>query len=137
MFPDAVTERGRKHIEELAAMHDEGIRTGLLILAHWNRLNGSFLITIQILLLRKPFGAAHPALIGRPFPFPGIRPLLILNQETSYVPRDAPCRGKSGRRGLLCVLELAENRDIAVGSLGKYIFPRLLCLCRICKKKIS
>lgn len=37
MFPDAVTERGRKHILELAAMSDEGIRTGVLFLVHWDR----------------------------------------------------------------------------------------------------
>ena len=37
MFPDAVTERGRKHILELAAMSRQGIHTGVLFLVHWNR----------------------------------------------------------------------------------------------------
>lgn len=37
MFPDAVTERGRKHILELAAMADQGIHTGVLFLVHWDR----------------------------------------------------------------------------------------------------
>lgn len=34
MFPDAVTERGRKHILELASMHQRGIHTGVLFLVH-------------------------------------------------------------------------------------------------------
>ena len=37
MFPDAVTERGRKHILELAAMSLQGIHTGVLFLVHWDR----------------------------------------------------------------------------------------------------
>lgn len=37
MFPDAVTERGRKHILELASMSEKGIRTGVLFLVHWDR----------------------------------------------------------------------------------------------------
>lgn len=37
MFPDAVTERGRKHILELAEMSETGIHTGVLFLVHWDR----------------------------------------------------------------------------------------------------
>lgn len=34
MFPDAVTERGRRHMVELADMHAKGIRTAILFLIH-------------------------------------------------------------------------------------------------------
>lgn len=37
MFPDAVTERGRKHVEELALLSDQGYRVGVLFLIHWQR----------------------------------------------------------------------------------------------------
>jgi len=34
MFPDAVTDRGRRHLLELAAMHRAGHRTGVIFLVH-------------------------------------------------------------------------------------------------------
>lgn len=35
MFPDAVTARGKRHLEELAAMSRRGIPCGVLFLVHW------------------------------------------------------------------------------------------------------
>ena len=35
MFPDAVTERGKRHIEELAKVSEEGIKTVILFVVHW------------------------------------------------------------------------------------------------------
>jgi sugar fermentation stimulation protein A len=35
MFPDAVTVRGRRHIEELAALSRQGMDCGILFLIHW------------------------------------------------------------------------------------------------------
>ena len=35
MFPDAVTLRGKRHLEELAAMNQRGIACGVLFLIHW------------------------------------------------------------------------------------------------------
>jgi len=35
MFPDAVTERGRRHIEELAELSKEGINTAVIFLVHY------------------------------------------------------------------------------------------------------
>jgi len=35
MFPDAVTARGKRHMEELAAMSRRGIACGILFLVHW------------------------------------------------------------------------------------------------------
>jgi len=35
MFPDAITERGARHLRELAKISEEGIRTVLLLIVHW------------------------------------------------------------------------------------------------------
>ncbi len=35
MFPDAVTERGRKHVIELADLSQKGFQTALLFVVHW------------------------------------------------------------------------------------------------------
>lgn len=37
MFPDAVTERGRRHLLHLSSLRDKGIRAGILFLVQWNR----------------------------------------------------------------------------------------------------
>jgi DNA-binding sugar fermentation-stimulating protein len=37
MFPDAVTARGRRHLEELADMGRRGTPCGVLFLIHWPR----------------------------------------------------------------------------------------------------
>ncbi len=37
MFPDAVTQRGARHLRELASLRREGKRTGLLFVVHWPR----------------------------------------------------------------------------------------------------
>jgi sugar fermentation stimulation protein A len=35
MFPDAVTERGARHLRELAKISEEGVRTVVLFIFHW------------------------------------------------------------------------------------------------------
>jgi sugar fermentation stimulation protein A len=35
MFPDAVTERGTRHLKELAKLSEEGIKTVILFVIHW------------------------------------------------------------------------------------------------------
>lgn len=37
MFPDVVTEQGRKHMEELAHLSGQGYRVGVLFLIHWQQ----------------------------------------------------------------------------------------------------
>ena len=37
MFPDAITERGRKHLLHLQALKSEGYHTGVLFLVQWER----------------------------------------------------------------------------------------------------
>ena len=37
MFPDAVTERGRKHILHLVSLQEKGYRTGILFLVQWRK----------------------------------------------------------------------------------------------------
>ena len=35
MFPDAVTARGTRHLEELALLSEEGMKTAVLFIVHW------------------------------------------------------------------------------------------------------
>ena len=125
MFPDAVTERGRKHIEELAAMHDEGIRTGLLILAHWNRAEWFLPDYHTDPAFAEAFRRCAPRLDWKAFslswdktftyPEPG---KLLMYPETLLAEENQDAGD------YFVVLELAENRDIAVGSLGRVHFPK-------------
>ncbi|MBS5519668.1 MAG: DNA/RNA nuclease SfsA [Acidaminococcus sp.] len=125
MFPDAVTERGRKHIEELAAMHDKGIRTGLLILAHWNRAEWFLPDYHTDPAFAEAFRRCAPRLDWKAFslswdetftyPEPG---KLLSYPETLLIEENKDAGD------YFLVLELAEDRDITVGSLGRIHFPK-------------
>ena len=55
MFPDAITERGRKHLLHLKELQNEGYHTGVLFLVQWDReRSGSCQTIIQIWSLPKP-----------------------------------------------------------------------------------
>ena len=38
MFPDAITERGRRHLEELATLTEQGYRAAIIFIVHSNRV---------------------------------------------------------------------------------------------------
>ena len=64
MFPDAVTARGKKHVDHLGQIGQIG-RAGILILVQWNRAEWFCLIFIRILSLQKHSGLIWSVLIGR------------------------------------------------------------------------
>ena len=60
MFPDAITERGRKHLLHLKELQNEGYHTGVLFLVQWGpSASGSCQIIIRDLNLLKPLKRWH------------------------------------------------------------------------------
>ncbi len=124
MFPDAVTERGRKHIRELAEMHDRGIHTGLLILVHWERArwflpdyhtDPDFAETFRLCAPKLDWKAL--ALQWDPN-FTRPRPAGLL----AY-PEDVLCLENQDGGDYFLILELPEVRTLSVGALGNVTFP--------------
>lgn len=125
MFPDAVTERGRKHITELAAMHDQGIHTGVLFLVHWERAKWFLPDYHTDPAFAEAFQKAAPRLDWK---------ALSLRWDTSFrqakpislltYPEDILQRENHDRGDYMIVLRLQEDKDIVIGVKGIVHFPK-------------
>lgn len=125
MFPDAVTERGRKHIAELAAMHDDGYHTGVLFLVHWDRArwflpdyhtDTDFAATFMECAPKldwKAFSLRWTAEFSQP------EPVRLLSYPEEVLRRENHDCGD-----YMLVMHLPEGRDIEVGAKGEISFPQ-------------
>ena len=125
MFPDAVTDRGRKHLLELAEWSRQGFSCGVVFVVSspWAR---SFLPDYH-----TDFNFARTLLETKSTIFAkavGIRwrDDLSLDENIRDIPLSWPLLEKEAQdRGCyLLVLHLPEDRNLAVGSLGQVFFPQ-------------
>lgn len=124
MFPDAVTLRGKRHLEALAAMARRGISCGVLFLVHWPQAeffmpdyHTDLAFAQTFCQVRKQLDF-YPVAINweKDFSFASlVKPLTIPWQLLETEVYD------SGSYIMIMELEQAEN--IAVGSLGTLDFP--------------
>ena len=125
MFPDAVTARGTRHLEELASLAGKGMRAAVLFIVHGPfpdtfmpdyhtdlrfartllRVRGSVrIIPIAVRWMPDLSLSNHAALLDIPW---------------SYVEREAQDRGS-----YILVLSLAEDRFLDVGRAGCLFFRK-------------
>lgn len=125
MFPDAVTTRGKRHLEELAKLPDEGKQGAVLFLVGWPTAEYFLPDYHTDLDFSKAFWEArgcveiYPAAVG----FNGdlsLRPQARLLE----VPWDLIQREGQDRGSYLVSLKLAEGAKIAIGKLGRVTFPK-------------
>jgi sugar fermentation stimulation protein A len=125
MFPDAVTERGTRHIEELAKLSEEGVKTALLFIVHWpfarifmpdfhTDLNFS-----QTLLRVRDRVEVIPVSVRWDQDL-----LLSPNVQVLKVPWDTIEKEAKDRGSYLLILNLKRNRKINVGKSGKVYFRK-------------
>jgi sugar fermentation stimulation protein A len=125
MFPDAVTERGTRHLKELAEISKEGIRTVLLLIVHWpfakvfipdyhTDLNFS-----QTLLRIRDRVEVIPVSVHWEQDLS-----LFPNVEVLKIPWDTIEKEAKDRGSYLLILNLKQNRKIDVGKLGKLHFRK-------------
>ena len=122
MFPDAVTERGRKHIAELAAMHDDGYHTGVLFLVHWDRARWFLPDYHTDTDFAATFMECAPKLDWKAFPAVdgGVsqpEPVRLLSYPEEVLRRENHDCGD-----YMLVMYLPEGRDIEVGAKGSISF---------------
>lgn len=125
MFPDAVTERGRKHILELGAMHEQGIHTGVLFLVHWHKARWFLPDYHTDPAFAKAFQETAPKLDWK---------ALALQWDSSFsrpqpmgtlaYPEHILTRENHDCGDYLVVMELAEEMDMAIGAKGIIHFPK-------------
>ena len=125
MFPDAVTERGNRHLRELAKISEEGARAVLLFIVHWpfarifmpdyhTDLNFSQTLLrvrdkVEVIIISVRWNQD-----------------LLLSSEVKVldVPWDTIEREARDRGSYLLVLHLKRDRKIGVGKLGRIHFKK-------------
>jgi sugar fermentation stimulation protein A len=125
MFPDAVTERGTRHLRELAEISAEGVRTVLLFVVHWpfartfmpdyhTDLNFS-----QTLLRVRDKVEVIPISLRWNQDLLLSSEIKVLNIPWDIIEREARDRGS-----YLLILNLRRDRKIGVGKLGRVHFKK-------------
>ncbi len=123
MFPDAVTARGARHLEELKEMSERGTETAVLFIVHWPHAEAFMPDYHTDLNFARTFLTIRDRVAVKPLAVRW-RDDLTLRDEArllripwDYVEREAHDRGS-----YLLVLRVCEKADVAVGRLGKVRF---------------
>ena len=125
MFPDAVTERGARHLGELAKISEEGIRAVFLFIVHWpfakifmpdfhTDINFS-----QTLLGVRDRVEVIPVSVRWAEDLSLSPDVNLLNIPWDAIEEEAKDRGS-----YLLILNLKRDRKIDVGKLGKVLFRK-------------
>ena len=125
MFPDAVTDRGRRHLLELAELSEAtGVQPVVLFLVHSPQVQwflpdyhtdlafGRALLAVRHRLRLVPVALEWDADLR-----PGDRARLL------EIPWDFLEREMDDRGAYVVVCRLKEGRSLAVGALGEHVFP--------------
>ncbi|VBB07056.1 sugar fermentation stimulation protein [Lucifera butyrica] len=125
MFPDAPTERGRKHLRELAELTKAGYRTGVLFLVQWRHAqyflpdyHTDLAFSRTLYELRRKIEVVPVAVEW----LPG----LILGKENRVLPVPWEIIGREAQDGgcYIFVLRLPVDSSLPVGTKGIMHFPR-------------
>jgi sugar fermentation stimulation protein A len=125
MFPDAVTERGARHVRELAEIAEQGTRTAVLFVVQWPHAeifmpdfhtDPEFTRTLLACRRRVETRAVAVRWDQRLALLPEARALGI---PWSTIEREAGDRGS-----YLVLLHLIRTRVIPIGRLGRIRFPK-------------
>ena len=125
MFPDAVTERGRKHVEHLADVQKDGWHTGILFLVQWDRARWFLpdyhtdLAFAQTFLQSAPHLDWKAAAIAWDPSFSQPKVSHLLAYPENILAEEAKDEGD-----YIIVLYLEEDKDIVIGSKGRMHFPQ-------------
>ncbi|MDY6988373.1 MAG: DNA/RNA nuclease SfsA [Thermodesulfobacteriota bacterium] len=125
MFPDAVTERGKRHLLELAEMARKGIPTVVLFLVHSPRVrcfmpdyHTDFGFSTTMLKVREEVRIV-PVAIGWKNDLTLKKGIKVLDVPWEYLKQEVKDRGS-----YLLLLRLERKRTIMVGQLKKLQFSK-------------
>lgn len=125
MFPDAVTERGARHLRELASLCQDRIHGGVLFVVHWPHARifmpdfhtdlafSETLLEVRHRVQIIPISVrwnSDLSLCGEP---------RLLKIPWNYIESESKDRGS-----YLLILYLRRSRNLSIGRLGEISFPR-------------
>lgn len=125
MFPDAVTERGRRHLLELSRLSEEGRKTAVLFMVQWPFATifmpdyHTDLAFSQALLQVRERVQIVPVSVRWQEDLSLSPNVGVLEIPWSYVEREAQDRGS-----YILVLRLPRERKVRVGRLGTIPFAK-------------
>jgi len=125
MFPDAITERGRRHIRELAELSRGGKKCGVLFVVHWPKAryfmpeHHTDLAFSRTLLDVRNKIMVRAVAVG----WKGDLTLSGMVREL-LIPWDVIEREARDRGSYILILHLSGGRKIAVGGLGERTFQK-------------
>lgn len=125
MFPDAVTERGIRHLLELARLSDDGFRTTILFVVHWPFAKifmpdyHTDLVFSKILLQVREKVHTVAIAIGWTHDLSLSEEVRGLQIPWSYLEREVEDRGS-----YLLILHLEKEQALPIGKLGPILFRR-------------
>lgn len=124
MFPDAVTERGKRHMEELAAMSRQGTACGILFLVHWPHARFFLPDYHTDLEFARTFMSVRKDLVIKAMSL-SWRPDLSLSPEVREVaiPWDTIDREARDSGSYIVMMPIPQDVTTEVGSLGEVHFP--------------
>ena len=125
MFPDAVTDRGRRHLSELGELANRNLRSGLLFLVHWPRARW-FLpdYHTDLAFYRTLYDLRHTLDIKAV--------ALEWRHDLSFgdqvhlldIPWDVIGREAQDGGNYIAILHLDKNKTLGIGGKGEVFFPR-------------
>jgi sugar fermentation stimulation protein A len=125
MFPDAVTARGARHLEELARLSSEGKRTVVLFVVHWPNAEvfmpdyHTDLHFAQTLINVRDHIEIVPVSVRWNNDLSLAPETRILSIPWGHIEQEAKDRGS-----YLIVLEIKKDKSIHVGKLGNIFFRK-------------
>jgi sugar fermentation stimulation protein A len=125
MFPDAVTERGTRHLKELAKLSEEGMKTVILFVIHWPFANIFMPDYHTDLNFSQTLIELHEKLQVIPLSISWDQNLSLspevnlLQIPWSYIEEEANDRGS-----YLLILHIKRKINIRIGKLGNVSFKK-------------
>ena len=126
MFPDAVTARGKKHLEELSRLSAEGTSCAVLFLVHWPRAEVFLPDFHTDLEFARTMKDAKEKVRFFPVSVEWGEGLSIVPEQTIVLPVlwEALEREAEDRGSYLILYHLPRKKLIEIGGLGKVTFKQ-------------
>lgn len=124
MFPDAVTERGRRHLLELAEKRRKGLEAGVAFLVHWGGARFFLPDYHTDIEFSRTLRSLRDELLIKPYGLKWDGGLTVKNVRELSVPWDVLEREMAGGGAYVLVLRLRRQRRLSIGGLGSFLFNR-------------
>lgn len=125
MFPDAITERGRKHLVELAALTQQGYQAGVLFLIQWPRAKWFLPDYHTDLAFSRTFCQLRDKLDIKALALDWQLDFTVGEEiREATIPWDLLGREVQDGGNYIVVLRVETDTTVTIGSKGDIFFPQ-------------